>query len=84
MLRDLLDNIALEQDGITPIDFVESPRSDVLRPGVERRGNLVRRIGGLGPGACEDLICLPAEKKGTGALGSLGHDLAELLVEIGD
>lgn len=63
-LRDLLGNVALEQDGITPLDVIERPRSDELLPGVEGRGNLVRRVGGLGPGACEDLIGLAVEEEG--------------------
>src|SRR5439155_20677045 len=83
-LRDLLGNVALEQDGVVPRDLIERPRSDEFRSGVEGRGNLVRRVGGLGPGACEDLIGLAAEEEGAGALGPLGHDLAHLFVEIGD
>src|SRR5439155_22782605 len=46
-LCDLLSNVALEQDGIAPFDFIKRPRSDEFRPGVEGRGNLVRRVGGL-------------------------------------
>ena len=83
-LRDLLGNVALEQDGVAPVDLIERPRSDELRPGVERRGNLVGRVGGLRLRACEDFIGLAAEEEGAGAIGPLGHDLAYLFVEIGD
>jgi hypothetical protein len=79
-LRNLLGNVALEQDGVVPVDLIERPGCDELRPDVER----FRRIGGLGPGVCKHLIGFTAEKKGVGALRPLGHDLAELLVEIGD
>jgi hypothetical protein len=82
-LRDL-GNVALEQDGVAPVDLIERPRGDELRPGVEGRGNLVRWVGGLGPGACEDLVGLAAEEEGAGEIGPLGHDLAYLFVEIGD
>jgi hypothetical protein len=46
-LRDLLSDLALEQDGIVPVDPIEGPRSDELRPGVECCGILVRRISRL-------------------------------------
>src|SRR5690606_21753613 len=46
---DLPGHVATEQGGVVPADLVERPRRDVLGPGVERRGDLVRRVGGPGP-----------------------------------
>ena len=83
-LRDLFDDVALEQVGIVPGDLIKRPRSDELRPGVESRRDLVRRVGGLGPRSREDLIGLAAEKESTGSLGPLSHDFAKLLVKIGN
>jgi hypothetical protein len=54
-LRDLVGYVALEQARIVPVEFIKRPRSDELRPGVEGRSDFVRRVGGLGPGSCEDL-----------------------------
>src|SRR4029453_12800264 len=82
-LRNLLGDVALEQGGIVPLDLIERPRSYEFRPGVESRRNLVRRIGGLWPGACEDLIRLAAEDEGARAIGPPGHDLAKFFVERG-
>ena len=79
-LRDLLGYVALEQVRIVPGDFIERPRSDELRPGVEGRSDLVRRVGGLGPGRRENLIGLAADKKGAGALWSVEAELVDQAV----
>src|SRR3972149_6652267 len=63
---------------------VECARGDELGTGVEGRSTLVSRVGGIGPGARKDLIRLAAEEEGAGADGPLGHDVAELLVEVRD
>src|SRR5882724_5816461 len=83
-LGDLPGNVTLEQDRVAPGDLIERLRSHELRPGVKCRGNLVGRIRGLRPRACEDFIGLTAEQESAGALGPFGHDLDELFVEIRD
>jgi len=75
-LRDRLRDITLDQESVVPVQPFERPRSNVLRAGVEGRGDLVRWVGGLRPRACEDLIGPAAQEEGAGASGPPGHDLA--------
>jgi hypothetical protein len=82
-LRDLRGNVALEQDGVTPLNRLERPRRDELRTRIERGSDFVGRVGSVRPRAREDLIGLAAEEKRVGAFAPLGHDLEELVVEEG-
>src|SRR3990172_12993693 len=83
-LRNLLCNLSLDHQGVVPLDLGECARGDDLGTGVEGRSTLISRVGGIGPRAGKDLIRLAAEEEGAGAQGPLGHDVAELLVELWD
>ncbi len=77
-------DIAIQQGGVVPTDFVERARRHVFRPGVECCRDLVCGVGLIGPVAREDLIGLAAEEEGTGAVDPVGHHRAEFLVGKGN